>query len=158
MPNIVPKDSIRQVALIVVYNPQQEILLLKRKEGVHQAGLWSFPGGKIEVGEGALQAAKRELLEECSLYGEAWKELGETQHQYRDVSLCFHLYRCQVQAVANLCCESKWRWVAEDKLTQWPMPDANVEMLKLVSPPRLPSVPICKNGNTPSPVTGSTTA
>lgn len=77
------------VALVAAFNLQGEILLLKRPDIGHCAGLWSFPGGKIIPGESALAAAGRELQEESGLTGEQWQQLGESRFRYPDRSLHF---------------------------------------------------------------------
>lgn len=89
-------------ALAVV--PQRGRLLLVRRSNPPDAGLWGYPGGKIDWGESAAQAAIRELREETGVIAEATETLacldvikpgrnGETEHHYLLVAtLCAHLW------------------------------------------------------------------
>jgi len=56
-----------QVVAALIEDEQGRVLIARRPEGRHHAGLWEFPGGKIEPGERALQALQRELREELGI-------------------------------------------------------------------------------------------
>ena len=56
-----------EVAVGILINSEQSILLGQRPEGKPYAGYWEFPGGKIEAGETLLQALQRELQEEINV-------------------------------------------------------------------------------------------
>ena len=51
---------------VELLNSDNKILITKRPEGFHLAGLWEFPGGKVENGENRQQALKREIKEETN--------------------------------------------------------------------------------------------
>ena len=55
------------VAVGVIINDQQQVLIAKRPDHLHQGGLWEFPGGKVDNGEDVEQALVRELHEELDL-------------------------------------------------------------------------------------------
>ena len=55
------------VVVGVIVNSAKQILIAKRKANTHLAGLWEFPGGKLEAGEIPLDALKRELQEELGI-------------------------------------------------------------------------------------------
>jgi len=59
------------VAVGVVIDDKGRILVTRRAADAHQGGLWEFPGGKVESGEGVLEALARELKEELGLTVEA---------------------------------------------------------------------------------------
>jgi 8-oxo-dGTP diphosphatase len=55
------------VAVGVVVDDQQRILISQRSAQAHQGGLWEFPGGKVESGESVTRALARELREELGI-------------------------------------------------------------------------------------------
>ncbi len=117
------------IALIVVFNGNGEILLLKRPDDVHCCGLWSFPGGKVEASETPLDAARRELLEETGLTGDNWHLQGEHRHTYPDRTLHFYLFGCDCRMPNVLNSMEAHAWVPADKLYEYPMPEANRTLL-----------------------------
>ena len=60
-------NNVIHVAVGVIINNQQQVLIAKRPDHLHQGGLWEFPGGKVDEGETVTQALKRELHEELDL-------------------------------------------------------------------------------------------
>jgi len=119
--------------LIAPFDCKGNILLLKRDQGQHCGGLWSFPGGKIESGETVKAAAMRELKEETGLTGTNWRFLGQYSFEYPDRLLRFHVFRCLCENTKSLACESVHAWVKNDALSDYPMPDANRTLIPLLS-------------------------
>jgi 8-oxo-dGTP diphosphatase len=56
-----------QVAAAIIENEQGQVLIARKKPGKPQAGLWEFPGGKLESGESPIDCLKRELREEMQI-------------------------------------------------------------------------------------------
>jgi len=131
MLNIAPENT-QVIALIAAFNHQQELLLLKRPDGVHCGGLWSFPGGKVESNEMPLQAAIREFKEETALTGKRWRHLGKSSHTYHDRTLNFLFFVCHCPDVSNIRPESKHIWIKRDKLNAYPMPEGNKKLTAML--------------------------
>jgi len=134
MPNTEP-DTVQVIALVAAFNPDGDMLLLKRPEQVHCGGLWSFPGGKVEGHEEPLQAAVRELDEETGLAGVLWRELGAASHVYAECRLDFRLFACHCPDTSGLRCESKYGWFERHALADISMPGANARLLPMLLAP-----------------------
>lgn len=88
------------VAAAVIWR-RGRVLLTRRMEGAHLAGLWEFPGGKVEAGEDPEDALVRECREECGIEIAVEDILDVTFHRYerKDVLLLF--YDCRLAADAG---------------------------------------------------------
>jgi len=75
------KPTIR-VAAAVLYDSEGRVLVSQRPAGKALAGLWEFPGGKLEPGEAADVALRRELFEELGLQVRSCRPLMQLQHEY----------------------------------------------------------------------------
>ncbi len=128
MPSTAHKGA-QSIALAAVFNAQGEVLLLKRPLGTPQGGLWSFPGGKVESGETPLDATQRELFEETGIAAHDWQLLGEGEYSYPNAHLRFHLFSCHCPEPGGLSCPEPHIWAPAPKLDEYPMPQANVELL-----------------------------
>jgi mutator protein MutT len=119
------------IALIALQNAQDEVLLLKRKSDVHCPDVWSFPGGKVEQGEKALEAAKRELKEETGLIASHWQLIGTHTHGYNDRNLAFSLFLCQTKQ-GTIHAESEYLWCPIQQLQAMNMPEANHVLVQML--------------------------
>lgn len=94
MPNTVPDASPQpgdaaprrrvHVAVGVISDGGDRILVARRAADAHQGGLWEFPGGKVEQGEMVQQALHRELLEELAITTRRCEPLLIIEHDYAD--------------------------------------------------------------------------
>jgi len=79
------------VAVAAIVNDRDEVLIARRAEGVHQGGLWEFPGGKMEPGESLGQALARELDEELGIRVRHTQPLITIDHDYGDKHVRLHV-------------------------------------------------------------------
>ncbi len=125
----VPTALVVAVALI---DPDGRILIAKRPEGKQLAGLWEFPGGKVEPGERPEQALIRELKEELGIdVKEAClAPFVFTSHAYEKFHLLMPLYLCRRWSGTVVAKEhSALAWVKPAKLRDYPMPPADEPLI-----------------------------
>ena len=82
-----------QVAVAVIVNDNDEIVISRRAADQHQGNKWEFPGGKLEAGESPEQALTRELKEELGVEVLAQQSLLELSHEYPDRYVNLYVYR-----------------------------------------------------------------
>jgi mutator protein MutT len=104
-------------------------LIGQRPEGVPLAGLWEFPGGKINAGETAEAAAVRECLEETGIRVEAILHLSSVRHEYEHGMVELEFIACRVSSSDSS--QSKWPflWVERGALEPNDFPAANRELI-----------------------------
>jgi len=113
------------VAAAVVIR-EGRVLLTRRAEGQHLAGMWEFPGGKLEDGESPEEALVRECREECGIDVEVEEILDVTHHRFPEKSVLLLFYRCRLRAgdVRHLQVADH-AWVAPAELDRYPLPPAD---------------------------------
>ncbi|WEK58014.1 MAG: (deoxy)nucleoside triphosphate pyrophosphohydrolase [Candidatus Brevundimonas phytovorans] len=125
MTEAVPTVLVVAVALI---DPDGRVLIAKRPEGKQLAGLWEFPGGKVEPGERPEQALIRELKEELGIdVNEAClAPFVFASHAYESFHLLMPLYLCRRWSGVVMANEhAGLAWVKPNKLGDYPMPPAD---------------------------------
>ena len=126
------------VAVGVIKNSQGQILIAQRSPHVHQGGLWEFPGGKIETGETPGQALQRELHEELSITVGSFSALGKVHHDYPDKSVLLYIYVIDTFTGEAHGHEGQpIQWVSLAQLRQYPFPEANLAIIKMLELPEL---------------------
>ncbi len=124
------------VAVAVVEDATGRVLIARRPAASHQGGCWEFPGGKVEAGESAVQALRRELREETGLEAASEESLIRIPHDYPDKRVLLDVYRVRVlEGVAVGRQGQEVRWVAPAELPQFRFPAANQA---IVAAARLP--------------------
>jgi 8-oxo-dGTP diphosphatase len=119
------RKSIHVVAGVIV-DARGRILLARRTEGRDLAGLWEFPGGKVDPGETPEQALVRELREELGIEASVGEAVISVPQQYPDKRLCLDVRRVErwSGSVKGLDGQAL-AWVPPHKLASYAMPDAD---------------------------------
>ncbi|MBE9636725.1 8-oxo-dGTP diphosphatase MutT [Salipiger mangrovisoli] len=123
------------VSAVALIDVEGRVLLAQRPEGKSMAGLWEFPGGKVEPGETPEAALIRELHEELGI--ETWDSclapLTFASHAYEDFHLLMPLFACRKWQGAPQAREGqRLKWVRARELTDYPMPPADVPLIPIL--------------------------
>jgi 8-oxo-dGTP diphosphatase len=106
------------------------VLLTRRAEGQHLAGLWEFPGGKLEHGESPEQALVRECREECGIEIKVAEILDVTFHRYPEKDVLLLFYRCSlVSGEVRHLQVADHAWVAPKELDRYELPPADEQVV-----------------------------
>ncbi|MNI54448.1 CTP pyrophosphohydrolase [compost metagenome] len=84
-----------EVAAAIIHNKEGKLLIARRKPGKAQAGLWEFPGGKLEPGEDVPQCLRRELLEEMNIEIRPDEAYGCHEYDYGSVQIRLIAWRAE---------------------------------------------------------------
>ena len=113
------------VAAAVVIH-EGRVLLTRRAEGQHLAGMWEFPGGKLEEGEAPEATVVRECLEECGIEVEVTDILDVTHHSYPEKDVLLLFYRCTlVSGEVQHLQVADHAWVTPAEIGEYPLPPAD---------------------------------
>ncbi|WP_316862833.1 (deoxy)nucleoside triphosphate pyrophosphohydrolase [uncultured Cohaesibacter sp.] len=120
------------VVAVALVDPDNRILISQRPEGKALAGLWEFPGGKLEPGERPEEALIRELDEELGI--RTWESclapLTFASHAYDDFHLMMPLYVCRRwDGVPHSREGQDLKWVRAGALRDFPMPPADLPLI-----------------------------
>lgn len=120
------------VVAVALIDQQQRILLAQRPEGKAMAGLWEFPGGKVDAGETPEAALCRELQEELSIQVQPsdLQPLTFASHSYDSFHLLMPLYVCRAWAGEPHGAEGQaLAWVTPRQLQDYAMPAADIPLV-----------------------------
>lgn len=123
-----------KVAVAVIVDRAQRILVTQRPLHVPHGGYWEFPGGKLEDNEPAEQALIREIKEEVGLDIHQYRHLGQINHQYSDrsVELIIFLVTDFSGTASALEGQLGLKWLAQNELNHAEFPEANHEIFALI--------------------------
>ena len=120
------------VAAVALVDPDGRVLLTRRPEGKPMAGLWEFPGGKVEAGETPEAALDRELREELGIdiCVPCLAPLTFASHAYEGIHLLMPLYVCRKwDGIARPREGQETAWVRPRRLRDYPMPPADAPLV-----------------------------
>ena len=123
------------VAAVVLVDPDGRVLLAQRPEGKAMAGLWEFPGGKIEPGETPEAALIRELREELGIdtWASCLAPLSFASHGYAEFHLLMPVFICRKwDGIVRPHEGQNLAWVKPDRLRDYPMPEADSPLIPII--------------------------
>jgi len=123
------------VSAVVLIDVEGRILLTQRPEGKSMAGLWEFPGGKVEPGETPEHALIRELQEELGIdtWASCLAPLTFASHAYEDFHLLMPLFACRKWDGFPQGREGQTlKWVRVTELRDYPMPPADIPLIPIL--------------------------
>jgi len=123
------------VSAVALIDADGRVLLAQRPPGKSMAGLWEFPGGKVESGETPEAALIRELHEELGI--ETWSSclapLTFASHAYPDFHLLMPLFACRRwQGIVTPREGQVLKWVRAGDLRDYPMPPADIPLIPIL--------------------------
>ncbi|MBS0471905.1 MAG: 8-oxo-dGTP diphosphatase MutT [Proteobacteria bacterium] len=123
------------VAACALIDPDGRVLIAQRPDGKAMAGLWEFPGGKIEPGERPEETVIREMAEELGITVRepCLAPFTFTSHTYPDFQLLMPLYVCRRWEGTPVAREHKaLKWVRPRDLSGYPMPPADLPIIPML--------------------------
>ncbi|HIE20295.1 MAG TPA: (deoxy)nucleoside triphosphate pyrophosphohydrolase [Rhodospirillales bacterium] len=132
-----PDDAVETVLVVAValVDADDRVLIAKRPEGKTMAGLWEFPGGKVNPGELPETALVRELLEELGIdiTESCLAPVTFASHLYDDFHLLMPLYVCRVwEGTVEAREGQELKWVRPVRLGDYDMPPANAPLVAML--------------------------
>ena len=123
------------VSAVCLIDRDGRVLLAQRPEGKSMAGLWEFPGGKVEDGETPEVALIRELEEELGI--NTWESclapLTFASHAYEKFHLLMPLFACRKWEGTPIAREGQvLKWVYPKDFRDYPMPPADIPLIPMI--------------------------
>lgn len=123
------------VSAVALIDVDGRVLLAQRPEGKSMAGLWEFPGGKVEPGESPEHALIRELHEELGIdtWASCLAPLTFASHAYDDFHLLMPLFACRKwEGVPQPKEGQTLKWAKVGELRNYPMPPADIPLIPIL--------------------------
>ena len=123
------------VAAVALIDADGRVLLAERPAGKHLAGLWEFPGGKVQPGETPETALIRELSEELGIdvHASCLAPFTFASHAYPEFHLLMPLYVCRKwQGIVSPRERQRLAWVRPGRLGDYPMPPADKPLVAML--------------------------
>jgi len=116
-----------------VIEHRDRFLITRRQDGVHLAGVWEFPGGKIGAGETHADALRREIVEELDSDVIVGDLLLETTHTYPDRTVTLFFYRCDLVGTPTPMIGQEMKWIPRAELSSLTFPPADNELIQMLA-------------------------
>ena len=120
----------RVLVVAAVIERDDRFLLTRRQNGVHLAGFWEFPGGKVAEGESHTAALRREIREELDVEIAVRDLLLDTSHRYPDRVVELFFYRCDLLGTPQPMIGQEMAWVTRSDLPSLRFPPADDELIR----------------------------
>jgi len=129
--------SVAEVIIVVaaVVEEDDAFLVTRRPDGVHLAGLWEFPGGKIDPAESHADALRREMREELDADVDVLDLVFETTHAYPERTVALYFYRCVLKERPRPLIGQEMQWIARANLSTLGFPPADEELIRKLQLP-----------------------
>ena len=121
------------VVVAAVIEDGGRFLVTRRQEGVHLAGLWEFPGGKIDPDETHAAALRREIREELDTDLEIGELILATTHAYPEKTVTLYFYRGTLLGPPRALLGQEMRWVSREEMLTLGFPDADEELIRILT-------------------------
>jgi 8-oxo-dGTP diphosphatase len=123
------------VAAVALIDADGRVLLAERPPGKHLAGMWEFPGGKVQEGETPEAALIRELDEELGInvHESCLAPFTFASHGYEKFHLLMPLYVCRKwEGIVTPREGQRLKWVRPAQLSEYPMPPADKPLIAML--------------------------
>jgi A/G-specific adenine glycosylase len=119
-------------AVVAVIEKDSRILIQKRPAEGLLAGLWEFPGGKVELGESLTAALRREVREELGVEIADIRRLTTVQHAYTRFQVTLHAFACKISD-PNFKTGQRRSWVTPTSIRKYPLPSGSVKIVDFLA-------------------------
>jgi mutator protein MutT len=121
------------VVVAAVIEDRGRFLITRRQAGVHLAGMWEFPGGKIDAAETHDAALRREIKEELDVEVAVGELVLSTTHAYPEKTVSLYFYRCTLAATPRPLLGQEMRWVTREEMATLGFPEADAELIRILT-------------------------
>lgn len=121
------------VVVAAIIERDNAFLLTLRPEGTHLAGHWEFPGGKVHDHETHAEALRREVFEELDAIVVVGDLAHTVTHAYPEKTVQLFFYRCGLHGEPKPMMGQQMRWIGKSELKALPFPEADRELITLLS-------------------------
>lgn len=124
---------VEHVAVGVLIDNDNKVLIAQRPSDKHMGGKWEFPGGKVESNETSYDALCREMREEIGIEVQSAEMFTNITYEYKDKTVILDFYK-----ISQWCGEAQGMenqpilWVEKPDLANYEFPEANTEIIKLI--------------------------
>lgn len=119
-----------QIAVGLIVNNRNQLLIALRPDKAMLGGLWEFAGGKKEEGESLEETVQRELREELGVEVDVFDKFRQLNHAYSHFKITMHAFWCKITAgIPAPHSSQEVKWVSLDEIDQYPFPKANKTLI-----------------------------
>jgi mutator protein MutT len=121
------------IVVAAVIEENDRFLVTRRQAGVHLAGMWEFPGGKIDPDETHDDALRREIREELDTDVEVGELVLTTTHAYLEKTVMLYFYRCKLAGAPRPLLGQEMRWTPREELPTLGFPPADEALIRILT-------------------------